>query len=651
MPLTPEEAKEVLSKPFELLPDCRCEHYCKPRGYKKTLSEDQKKIIKIPHKHGIDIVCGYGGTQSAKTVTGIYLGIDYALRYPGVTILVGARTREILKRTAMKGWEERFTINESWDHPYVFKKPNDHQKSLVLKVPYKKEDGSIGFKLSTIWFLHFSDFKTLRGMSVSFVHIEEASLIDASDVMKELNRRCTSTYAPQRMIYLSTNPEERKGWIHETFSMKQDEPGYEGPKIPRGRPCNCHLCQSCFNKGLGELEFVNGRCPNPNCEIGLKPTECPGNVEFMRIVFLDASRNPHVPPDYIQSNKSLLTDVEANLYIGGQVIELDQSRVYEHFDAKKNIRNVDQSLDFAREMVWSFDFNNMRQCSVICQEREVDGGIEIDVIDEIVVPPSVRAPNKIKLSPSFVGKEFLFRYPTYNQLITLHGDPAALNDRVGDNDISLFQMVYDVITNPRDHLTPQEYEEFLSLGGVAKRVRSMPVKIVGQTKIMVKTKVNSTNMKLVDGTGRPWVFINPKCGWLTLSLDSLKWADLNRTAIDVTVDKKDRKNPNKDTVRLVSHISDALGYYLAKKWPVHTDSNNAYAFVPGETSIEMINGKMVETSARSNMGPTSEAEKKIAELELQNALMRSTPAKSGSMLELIQGSWGEEESTVDFGFW
>lgn len=627
---SPTEIKEILSKPFEIWPQCRCEHFCKPNNYKRAPYSDQIKVFNIPHSHGMDIVLAYGGTRGGKSICAVAKGCEYAFKYPGCTLLVGADTREILKRTAMKDWCKLLTISEPWDHPLVYKKPNDHSKNLILRIPTTDSNGKQIFKLTNVWFLHFSDFKELRGTGVSFVHIEEASLIKDAGALKELIRRCDETLAPQRMIIISTNPEESKGWIHDEFNMEQFEPDYDGDPQPIGTLCNCHLCQTCLNQKKGEFEWVNGSCPN--CKMA-KPYSCPGKVDFKRVVFFDASNNPHVPPDYFQTNTATVSEIERQLYLEGKVVELDQARVYESFDRKKNVdlSNV-TTLDPEKEMVWSFDFNNARQCSVICQERGLGNEVVVDVIDEIVIPPVPGQPNKIKVHPYEVGKEFLFRYPTYDQLITLHGDPAALNDKIGDNDTTQFQMIYDVITDPQSHMTIEEYDRFLSLGGVPKRVKAMPQKIKGDTKIMVKTKVDSTNVKLVDGQGNPGIFINPKCKWLLTSLEDLKWSDSNKTAIDVTVDKADRKAKDKTKVRLVSHITDALGYYIARKWPVVDKPNNSYVVTPGVSTVELVNGEIVESSYIS----------KEEEEKLNNAILKAKlaamDAKKGSLLEVLHGT-------------
>ncbi len=551
------------------------------------------------------------------TFCAVSKGIDYALRYPGCTILVGAETRELLKRTAMKEWETRFSINSPWDHPLVARRPNDHQKSLRLK------NGT------TVWFLHFSDFKELRGIGVSFVHIEEASLIKAADALDECVRRCSETVAPQRQIILTTNPEESKSWVYDTFSLKQFEPGYDGPQLPVGRRCKCQFCPFCLNRPNDPQEFIykDGKCENCGKK---KLAKCPGDIEFMRVVFFDPSRNPHIPADYYQTNKSFTSEAQFNLYTKGQVIELRQGKVYKSYSSR-NVNNENVPLDYSKELFWSFDFNVSFQCSVICQERVTPEGVFVDVVDEIVIPEA---------GPEHVGKEFLARYAKWENDITMYGDPAALNRKVSSNDISQFQTIVNIITNPQKYLSPEEYIELGS--PTPKRVKSIPTKIKGQTKVGVKLKVDSVNEKLCNPANEIWLKVNPKCVWLRRSLEDMRWKETTgRDMLDTACDKAAAKFPDKTKVRLLSHPTDALGYYIAKKWPVtKTQETKAFAVVPGQASIEI-----------DGSGEATDSYIKEEEYEPPVASIKNfQEVKQNSLLELLisQGAGDDSISFFDY---
>lgn len=547
--------------------------------------------------------------------------MTYALKYPGCTILVGADTRELLKRTAMRDWERAFSIHEPWDHPLVYRKPHDQNKALKLR------NGT------TVWFLHFSDFKILRGTGVSFAHIEEASLIKESDALEEIVRRCSETKAPQRQIFLTTNPEESKGWVYDTFNLKQFEPGYDGPRIPIGRPCKCQFCHNCLNQDGVEVEWVNNRClrcPTTGKvdELGnpletFKTTSCPGDVEFMRVVFFDPSRNPHVPPDYYQSNKQFNSEAKFNLYTKGQVIELRQGRVYKNFSSV-NVPETELKLDYDKELFWSFDFNISFQCSVLCQEKTTADSVEVDVVDELVVPEA---------GPEHVAKEFLRRYPTYNKDIHMYGDPAALNRKVSSSDVSQFQIIHDIITDPFNNLTEEELKAIPNL--VAKTVKVMPRKRKGNTKINVKQKVDSLNYKLCDPSGNIHLRVSKHCLWLIRSLEDMRWKEsAGRDMLDTQCDKSAAKNPDKSKVRLLSHPTDALAYYIAKKWPVVADPQNGFVLVPGGLTVEMRG-----SSTNTTFSPPDE---EAIKSDIEKLKDRLEPAP-GSLLDYILGEESQNE--------
>ena len=638
--LTNAEIKEILAKPFEIWPPCTCS-YCEMRDFKRAPNPDQETAFTIPHSCWLDICLCYGGSRGSKSVVAIAKGIWYALNHPGCTLLIGAKTLDLLKRTALREWQKRFTIRQPWDHPMVERAPNDHNKALYLK------NGSV------VWFLYFDEFEILRGTGVSFVHIEEASLIEDENALEELVRRMSELLAAQNQIMLTTNPEEKKGWLYELFSLKQFQDDYKGEPMPIGRPCRCQFCNACDDLDGVEVEWVKGkdpkgrdalicpRCPSQKAIDGksnrftIKRGECPGNTEFMRVVFFDPARNPHLPPGYSQGNKSVTGEEKYNLYVKGKVMELRQGKAYDLYSELSNVLPEDISLDYDKEMVWSFDFNVPRQCSVICQERKTPTGTNVHVVDEIVIPNA---------GPEKIAKEYLFRYPTYDKDVIMHGDPAALNNKIRDNDESQFQIIANIIQNPDKNMDPEEYQEFLKLGGVPKKVKRIPYKVKGKTKIGVVLKVDSLNHKLRDPSGQIGIFINPSCKWLIKSLEDMRWAEkAGRPALDVACDKADAKNPDKRRVRLVSHITDALGYYIAKKWPVLRESSGVFVVIPGDSIIE------VDEEGNTKVLRTEEAEKEHKEYQETLPLIERVQYEPNSLLDILNQNTADQSFFGYFG--
>jgi hypothetical protein len=512
-----------------------------------------EKLSPKPHEHSLDIFLFDGGVRTGKTAAAVARTIQFLLENPGASAVVGAENWPLLSRTAYDEWRRRFTIHEDWDHPLVLKRPTQQTKRLRLK------NGS------SVWFLHFSDFKILRGVEADIIHIEEASLLPSEESFNELIRRLSGKKGPIKQLILTTNPEEAHGWIYNKFSLRQYEADYEGEKVTIGELCNCNFCQECHNKKLGDFEWVNGRCPT--CKIG-RETKCPGRQEYFRVVRAASWENPNIPADFSANMAGSMSREYYELYGEGKVIELRKGKVYKGFSRKANVFNEDKQveIDFSRDLNWSFDFNISYQCSVLSQ----DEGDIVVIKDEIVLPEA---------GPEQVALAFLHRYKDFDKHIYLYGDPAALNRKVGINDVSQYQTIYNILTNPK---------KFANLDIPPKKVTIMMKKVIGQTKIPVIGKVDATNALLNPLITAPRLMINARCLYLIHSLENLRWKEtLGHTAIDTACDKAAAKSPDKKTMHLLSHITDALAYLIYKRFPVYEEGKPLpYMQVPGDTIIE-----------------------------------------------------------------
>lgn len=531
-----KEREGILSQPFKVWPEPKPGCPYGPTDLQKLAFIEM--LNPRPHHHGLDIFLFDGANRSGKTITACARTMQYLLAYPGSVALVGAENQPLLQRTALEEWRKRFTVYKDWDHPLVDRYPTQHTKRLRLR------NGS------TAWFLHFNDFKILRGVEADIVHIEEASLLPNEESMNELVRRLSGRRGPVKQLILTTNPEESRGWIYEKFALKQDEPDYDGSALPRGERCKCQYCPTCMNAVRGgsfsewikayghSIMFVDGVCPT--CSAA-KDNECPGDQEFFRVVRTRSADNPHLPSDYVDNMRSSMSEEYFALYGEGKLVELRKGKTYKSF-SKLNVSTVPKQIDYSKPLIWTFDFNVSYQCSVLCQESEG----RVDVIDEFILPEA---------GPEHVAKEFLRRYPNYFGEILIYGDPAALNRKTSSTDISQFQVIYNI------------------LHSAGKNVTVTVKKIEKLTKVPVIPRVDCTNMMLCDATGMRRLFINPHCKFLLLSLEDLRWKETagQRSQIDTQCDKNAAKNPNKRILHLLSHPTDALGYYLYKKFPIVVD--------------------------------------------------------------------------------
>jgi hypothetical protein len=540
----------------------------------------------------------------------IVAGVEYMFKYPGIDIMIGCEKYNHLERTTLNDYRKMFSVYQDFDHPLVTKKVNKQNK--FMRITNK----------STAWFMHFKEFEVLRGANLGFAHIEEASLITDSAVLGEILRRMSSTLTKQKQILITTNPEESHNWIYETFDLEKFEPGYEGPppikcgtNMPYpnreywlekgydlsesysyyvGKKCKCHLCQDCLNQERGEFLYEDGKCPQCKSK---KQVACPGDQYFTRVILTDPKDNPHLSQSYRQTQKAVTSDREFDLYTKGQVIELKTGKCYERF-SRKNVYKEDKPLDYDKPMYWNFDFNVSYQCSVVCQEYEKDGLTYADQLSELVLPEA---------GPAEVAVAWLKKFYNFNDTVYMVFDPAAFNRSVTADDGSIrVKMIKDRLENPEKYRFDLEkdpgkinpfYPECLP-----KKVILLTRKEEKNTKVLQSSRVDSVNDMCDNGTGTRRFMVNPSCVWTIKSLENIKWKEEGgRPVIDPAPDKLAAKAANKTIIRPLTHPTDALGYYIYKRFPtVQRKYAEMYAYAPGHPLIKTTeDGQGVEEVAEA----------------------------------------------------
>jgi hypothetical protein len=613
-------------KDFDI--NCQC-----PGGQEYGPTPKQRAGFEIPHEHELDILLVYGGGRGMKSTLGCAVGFDVILNNPKVDTMIGCHEYKHLERTVLNDYKKRLSIHSDWDHPYLLPmggRPTTHDHTIRLH------------NMATCYCMHFSDFTILRGANLGFAHIEEASLIKDKSVLGEIIRRMSSTIVKQKRIIITTNPEESHGWIYETFNLKQFESDYKGPPLPIGKPCNCEYCQDCLNDQEDpqvespEILYKDGFCPrcfDPKNKKsrGRKFSKCPGNQQFWRVILVDPRDNPHLSQSYRQTQKLTTSEAEFNLYTAGHITELRKGFVYSAFARSENVFEVDKPFDYSRDMYWSHDFNINFRSSVINQEwTDPQGVIHSDVVDEIVLPEA---------DPEDAAIELLTRYHDFDNTIYLTFDPSAFNRKYRKDDGGIeVNLMIEVLENPEKYRFPPGDTEKKSPRYPEckpKKVICITKKEEKATKVFVSARVKSTNKMLDDETGFHRLMINPKCRFTIMSLESLKWKEgPGNPVIDVQVDTLAKKRPDKSGIYVLSHPTDALGYYIYKRFPaVPNKAVENYAFLPGVGTVY--------TDKDGNAVPYSEVKNKD---QKPPAEVKVTPPKNPSILELLtrQGAFDED---------
>lgn len=592
----PTRANSILSK---------LEKHMKGIGFTDKEIEIQVAAVR-PHQHPLDVFLFDGAARGGKTVAVTSRVIQYLLENPGSVAVIGAENHPLLERSAKEEWRKRFSIHSDWDHPLIARKPTQQNNRVRLA------NGS------SAWFIHFSDYKILRGLEADIIHIEEASLLPSEDVMDELIRRLSGSKGPIRQLLLTTNPEESHSWIYEKFNLKQFDPSYEGDPLPipfyvddPGKGvCKCEMCADCYKTHGTKIAWVDRRCPVCDSE---KEGNCPGGQQFFRVLRVSSFENAHLPPEYVQNSEASMSTELFNKYLKGHVTELRSGRVYKGFKRSANVRNVE--LDPSKPIYWSFDFNISYQCSVVCQDVGDKKDPIINIVDEIVLPES---------GAEHVAIYFLHKYRDYGGKVYIYGDPSALRRAVSSSDISQFQTIYNILTDPK---------KYANLDLPAKEVEVMVKKEEGKTRSSIVGRVDATNAMLLGFNQESKIFIHERCRYLIRSLEDMRWKEgANPPGLDKACDKRADKSPDKKAIHLMSHISDSLSYLIYKRFPIVGEEVAVnYLHVPGDKVIEMSSEGVVT--------------------EYSPFKLPKDPPKKKSMWDLIQGDSDYSDASSLRSFW
>ena len=535
--------------------------------------------------------------NSGKTSASVALALHKATKYPGITIICGAKTYTDVKDIFIDEMKKFLTIYDDWDHPLVHKYPSENgsgRKSLILNTFPRK---------TVIKFMHFNEVLRLRGREADLIIMEEVTQIEDPGAFEEMIRSMSSIKSPILQIVLLTNPPESRNWLYDKFALKQFTPAYKAsgkPKIPIGQLCNCHLCPTCMfpsedmlDAGVvsKEIEWVDKKCPECSTEragyeIDGKKHFCPGKQEWWRVILTSSQDNNKLPQSYVSDSIGSVDADTAALYIGGRLIELRKGYAYWAF-TDDNVLPAKEEPDFTKEFNWSFDFNVSYQCSVVTQEHGEENKEIVYVVKEIVIPES--RPN----GPEFIVKEFVDWIKSYPEayeneiVVNVWGDRNGFNRTKSSSEATNYQIILNE----------------LRLAGI-----KVNIKVRKDSKASVINKINSSNMMFRPSNATPRVFVNPDCHYLLASLDGVK-VKADGIHIDESCDRRAAEDPDKHKIRVLTHITDALAYYLMYRFPIISDTIiNPFTQLPGEESVELTPRGVKEKRFKLNQ-PDPEPEK------------------------------------------
>ena len=221
--------------------------------------------------------------------------------------------------------------------------------------------------------------------------------------------------------------------------------------------------------------------------------------------------NPYLPKSYIQSLRDNYDENLLKAYLEGQFTNLQRGNTYNGFDRDKNVREC--KYDRAKPIHVGWDFNVMPQCVCIIQESPSSPNIQ--VIDEIALDTDGSG----DVLTDRMCRTIKQRYPNAKYFAYPDATGAAKHSSARYSDI-----------------------EIIRRNGFMVQVRHINPLVIN--------RVNSMNNNLAKGN----MIIDPKCTGLIKDLEQV-------------VNKEGTRDIDKTTNKELTHLSDALGYYVDYKHP------------------------------------------------------------------------------------
>lgn len=502
-----------------------------------------------PHKHPFDIVLLIGGARAGKSISAVARALYVAHKYPRASIVVGSLNFSHLQDTIMEDYKKLLSIKRDWDHPFVFRGPNKNHKRIIT---------SNGARIR---FVNLDLHMRMLGSECDIVHIEEPEMLKSSEPLETLITRMSGTAVPFKQIILTANP-ENLDWMVPWFQLRQFEPGYDGPPLPIGRPCKCHTCSKCEEAGKEDVLFVEGLCP----ECGNKKfNDCPGNQYFTRVIQCNARDNDHLRDGYQRDLNATLSHDKRVRFSEGLVIHRTKGKVYTSFDPQ-TVLSKDIELDINQDLIWTLDFNQHPQCSVICQTYNKDGMKHVAALDEIILWGA---------GPEQVANEFIRRYKPLGLRgkVHIYGDPSGFNGAIKN-------LVVDRFTTVVEHLEAAGFDVILH----ARR-----------TWFPIALRIDSVNWMMKDGNEFRRMKINSRCHNLIASAESVVWNPEGNKE-DENCDRKARAKGRQGEVWPMTHPMCALGYYIVQEHPMVPHAAPTPYLMNADTGrvAEMVDGELIE---------------------------------------------------------
>lgn len=276
----------------------------------------------------------------------------------------------------------------------------------------------------------------------------------------------------------------------------------------------------------------------------------PNVAKFYQMIFMATIENPFLDAEDLESLMTSYDRRTAQQELFGRILTDNEANVYYEYNSENHDRLV-APYDPNKPLIFCWDFNAAKDapmsCEIAQQHYFTNGQPYVQVLDEVIIYQG---------STPKVCKELIKRFGGHKSGVFVYGDATARTRGLSVTGKSDYQQIKEYL----DPVFPPCKQGFHD--GVVFRVPKI--------NMPEKDRVAAVNSMLCNSRGEVRLFTDPDhCPELIKD-----WREVKPDQAGYI----DKKKPSR------THMSDALGYYIAKEFPVkknYQDANAEYAMRNG----------------------------------------------------------------------
>ncbi len=265
--------------------------------------------------------------------------------------------------------------------------------------------------------------------------------------------------------------------------------------------------------------------------------------------------NTYLPDDFYDQLQRSYSERFYRQEALGEYLNVFSGQAYHAFDRNAQVRNMSYKPD--HPIWWALDFNVNPMCSLIGQT--INGVVR--VLDEIVMANS----HTLACCEEFLARseKWLLMREIPDDLMDIDED-LIQNAVVMNRPVPLMVYVYGDATGTQRKTAASRTDWQIAKAFFGRYADRFKVQFrVPAGNGPVKDRVNCVNAMLLNYAGQRRLFLTPNCRGLVTDFEQLVWkADPH----GVSLSELDKRDPMR------SHLSDALGYYIVREFPMHRPS-------------------------------------------------------------------------------